>query len=119
MKKLLPIIIALISLSCTAQKGMVLIEGFQEKPEKVIAHVQSKINNHVTLQPYNPKISYVGIDNIGLKTEKQYVFWVVVTGCRECRTKEVKILRADLTSKQVQKDQHKSAAEIREKFNLK
>lgn len=117
MKKILPFITILIfAFGYSQPKGMELIEGFQEKPIKVIAHVQSKQGEFVILQPYNSKVSYYSSNTNGLEPEKQYVFWVRIIGCQDCRTKEVEILEADLTSKQAQKDQAEAAKRIAEKY---
>jgi hypothetical protein len=100
------------------QKGMKLIEGYQEKPFKVIAHVQSMKSGYATLQPSNPYISYSAKDTLDIQVEKEYVFWVRLIDCAECRTKDVEILRADFTTFQIQKDQ-KTSADIIKQLNLK
>lgn len=115
MKKLLIIIAISLSLPAVAQeKGMVLIEGYESEPFKVIAHVQSMQGDFVTLQPNNPQVSYSATDTTGLEAEKEYVFWVRLTGCEDCRTKQVEILEADLTVFQIQKDQKTAADRIKQ-----
>ena len=114
MKKLLTL---LLLISCSAfgqQKGMKLIEGYEPKPFKIIAHVQSKKGGYATLQPNNPMVSYSAKDTLNIQKEKEYVFWVRLTGCENCRTKDVEILRADLTTFQIQKDQKASREAIQQ-----
>lgn len=93
------------------QKGMSLIEGYQKQPVKVVANVQSQIGEIAILQTTDPSVSYKS-NAENLELEKQYVFWLRVTGCFDCRTREAEIIKAVLTVNQIQKDQSQAAKEV-------
>lgn len=105
MKKIL-LFILLSSFTTYSQKN-------QQEPTKVVATVQSQIGEVQILQPSNPAVSYVTPAG-DQELEKEYVFWLRVNGCYDCRTRQAEIIAFAFTTMQAQKDQEQAAKEVKQ-----
>jgi len=71
---------------------------------KTLGTVHTIIGEQAILQTPNSQISYTVPTGI-LELEKEYVFWLDVTGCHSCSNRKAVVVGAVYTTGQVQRDQ--------------
>ena len=106
MKRLILLLALSLSLnSCMAQKT-------EQKPlYKVVAYVD-KTDGVVRLDPtHNSQVSYSVPDGEYVHN-KEYVFWLDITDCGDCRTKKAVVDRFAMTTQQAQRDQEAAAKKV-------
>lgn len=106
MKKLILLIALSFSVtSCVAQK-------IEQKPlKKVIAYVD-KYEETVRLNPTNDNsVSYLVPDGEYQKN-KEYVFWIEIYDCEDCRTVKASVDSFAITTGQAQRDQAEAAKKV-------
>jgi len=106
MKKLILLFALSFSLtSCVGQK-------IEQKPlYRVIAFVD-KTDGVVRLDPtHDSSVSYSVPDGEYVH-DKEYVFWLDITDCKDCRTKKAVVETFGITSAQAQRDMEAAASKV-------
>lgn len=79
--------------------------------KKVVAYVD-KYQGIIRLDPsHNSKITY-DVPDGDYEHNKEYVFWLDVMDCHDCRTKKAVVVKYAITTQQAQRDQEKCAKEL-------
>ena len=104
MKKIFLLLCFVILSSCAAAQ--------QPPLKKVIAFVQEKNATTARLHKDGSKYTYI-VPAGPFELEKEYVFYVEITGCHDCRARTAKVIRWSMTTAQAQRDQAKDAEDLK------
>tara|TARA_B100000953_G_scaffold290249_1_gene275083 strand:- start:2208 stop:2567 length:360 start_codon:yes stop_codon:yes gene_type:complete len=114
MKKLLLISVLLLTgIQCQSQQGMVLIDGYQEDDITKVNAFVDKVENIVILAPTNnSQLNYIVKDG-DFEHNKEYVFWLRIKNCDDCRAKKAEVVDFAMTTNQAQRDQQEAYKRIK------
>lgn len=105
MKKLLLLFILFSLTGCASAQ-------VDQKPlYRVVAFVQDKGKETARLQPDDSSVSYL-VPSGEFENEKEYVFYLEITDCGDCRTRKAIVVDHAITTGQAQRDQEASAREL-------